>query len=90
MFHDKVPRRDGFPVDFYMTFNDTVCPLLLDTYNNTLNYKKGKDDFDLRSYRPISPLNCDQKILATILSGPFILTNPASLRTNIVLITLEG
>uniref|UniRef100_A0A3B3HW57 Reverse transcriptase domain-containing protein n=1 Tax=Oryzias latipes TaxID=8090 RepID=A0A3B3HW57_ORYLA len=80
----KCPGPDGYPSEFYKKFIDKLAPLLLDMYNEaysegmlpqTLNQaiislilKKEKDPLSCSSYRPISLLNVDFKILSKILS----------------------
>uniref|UniRef100_A0A3Q2PA65 Reverse transcriptase domain-containing protein n=1 Tax=Fundulus heteroclitus TaxID=8078 RepID=A0A3Q2PA65_FUNHE len=81
---NKAPGLDCIPLDFYQSFEDILSPLLLDIYNEafqngslpqsmhsaliTLTHKKGKDALDPNGYRPISLLNCDQKLLAKVLN----------------------
>ena len=81
---NKSPGLDGHPTVFYRTFEDIVSPLLLEVYNEAFKmgslpqsmhsavisfiHIKGKDTLDPSGYRPISLLNCDQKILSKILA----------------------
>lgn len=80
----KAPGPDGYPNEFYKEFGDLLSPYLFKVYTQayevgrlppTLNEaiitvlpKKGKDPVEVSSYRPISLLPCDQKILAKALS----------------------
>lgn len=80
----KSPGEDGLPTDFYKTFSDVVSPRLLTVFQDalkrgslpdsmrvaiiTLIHKKGKDPQQCGSYRPISLINVDAKILAKILA----------------------
>uniref|UniRef100_A0AAR2JQE7 Reverse transcriptase domain-containing protein n=1 Tax=Pygocentrus nattereri TaxID=42514 RepID=A0AAR2JQE7_PYGNA len=51
----KAPGPDGFPMEFYKTFIHKLAPLLLSVYND--------------SYRPISLLNADVKVLAKAIAS---------------------
>lgn len=80
----KCPGPDGYSSEFYKKFKDKLAPLLLDMYNEsftlgelpqTLNQatislllKKGKDPLSCSSYRPISLLNVDFKLLSKVLA----------------------
>lgn len=80
----KSPGPDGFPSEFYSAFSQqlalifaTVCTdsfnrgSLPDTLNQaciTLLPKKDKDPLKCSSYRPVSLLNSDYKILAKVLA----------------------
>ena len=82
--NNKSPGTDGFSNEFYKKFSDTVSPLLLGAFRHSLQtkelpktwgdaiitviHKEGKDPTMCGSYRPISLLNCDLKIMTTILS----------------------
>lgn len=82
MQSNKTPGPDGFPVEFYKKFSTKLAPLLLDVFNYsvqqgvlppTLNQavislilKKDKDPKLCSSYRPISLLNNDVKLLAKV------------------------
>lgn len=75
---------DGYINEFYKTFKDLLSPLLLKAYHQALTsgimapswnyasiiviYKEGKDPTECQSYRPISLLSGDLKILTTILA----------------------
>uniref|UniRef100_A0A8C7ZH32 Reverse transcriptase domain-containing protein n=1 Tax=Oryzias sinensis TaxID=183150 RepID=A0A8C7ZH32_9TELE len=81
----KAPGPDGYTVEFYKSFIDRLAPVLLQVYNESLClgrlpqtlyqatisviHKKDKDPTSVSSYRPISLLNVDAKILAKILSN---------------------
>ncbi|QHR78449.1 RNA-dependent DNA polymerase [Lymphocystis disease virus 4] len=81
----KSPGPDGFPVEFYNVFIEILTPLLKTVYEQsfeeqklpeTLNQsqivpllKSGKTPLEPCSYRPVSLLNCDYKILAKILAS---------------------
>lgn len=80
----KTPGEDGFSLEFYKNFQDTLAPLLTLLYNNIISKqsvpttmrsavvslipKPGKDPLQMDSYRPLSLLNNDYKIFAKILS----------------------
>ncbi len=80
----KAPGPDGYPGKFYREFGDLLSPNLFKMYTQSYNVgrlpptlneaiikvlpKKGKDSLEVRNYRPISLLPCDQNILAKALS----------------------
>ena len=81
----KAPGPDGFPSEFYQEFSDQLTPLLLDMFNDSFEFgtlppsltqasislipKKNKDLEDCSSWRPVSLLNSDIKLLAKTLAG---------------------
>lgn len=81
----KSPGPDGYPVEFFKRFSKQLAPLLMEVYNRShehgclpitlmqasisLIHKKDKDPLNCTSYRPISLLPVDVKILAKILAG---------------------
>lgn len=80
----KCPGPDGFPVEFYRKFIHKLAPLLLSMYTYSfqigtlpptllratvsLILKKDKDPLSCNSYRPISLINVDYKILSKLLA----------------------
>ncbi len=80
----KSPGPDGSPSEFYKKFHVKLAPLLLSVFDESLDLgmfpltprqasitllpKDGKDPTLCNSYRPISLLNVDVKILANILA----------------------
>lgn len=80
----KCPGPDGFPVEFYKKFSGLLTPLLLEMLNESftssclppslrqtsisLILKKNKDPLLCSSYRPISLINVDAKLLAKVLA----------------------
>lgn len=80
----KSPGPDGFTVEFYQGFSPLLAPILANLYNDSfkvcslpptlsnasisLLLKRDKDPTCCGSYRPISLLNVDYKILAKVLS----------------------
>jgi len=80
----KSPGPDGLPSEFYAAFSTQLAPVLAAMYSDTFKRgslpatmnqacitllpKKDKDPLDCASYRPISLLNCDCKILAKVLA----------------------
>ena len=84
MNNGKSPGPDGYPAEFFKRFSDQLAPLLLEMFNHSykqgtlpptlmqasisLIYKKGKDPLNCASYRPISLLPVDVKVLAKILA----------------------
>lgn len=80
----KSPGPDGYPVEFFKIMNDKISPYLLKAINTsfhasklpnymnianiTVIHKKEKDPEECSSYRPISLLNVDLKVLAKILA----------------------
>ena len=81
---NKTPGSDGLPSEFYKNFWEDISDLLHQSYLHafesgelsasqkqgviTLVPQKGKNLTDLKSWRPISILNTDYKILAKILA----------------------
>lgn len=81
----KAPGPDGLTAEFFKCFPEEVTPLLLQMYNEafslgtlpptlcqaliTLILKKGKEPTDCKSYRPISLISLDIKILSKILAN---------------------
>uniref|UniRef100_A0A803J2H9 Reverse transcriptase domain-containing protein n=1 Tax=Xenopus tropicalis TaxID=8364 RepID=A0A803J2H9_XENTR len=81
----KSPGPDGLPIEWYKTNKDIVAPQLCNLYNMitqgahlpesmrmatiTLILKQGKPPERCESYRPISLLNSDVKILAKVLAN---------------------
>ena len=84
MQNNKAPGVDGYGIEFYKKFRDQLAPLLLEVFNESLDrgslpptfsqasisllLKKDKDPTHCGSYRPISLLNVDAKILAKVLA----------------------
>ena len=84
MPENKSPGHDGFGVEFYKVFWDTIGTMFLQTLQYslkegeltqsqrraviTLIQKKGKDETLIKNWRPISLLNCDYKIFSKVLS----------------------
>ena len=84
MQSNKSPGPDGYSVEFYKKFSTQLAPILLEVYNDSLEkgvlpptlnqalisliLKKDKDPNLCGSYRPISLLNNDVKLLAKVLS----------------------
>ena len=82
--NNKAPGPDRFPVEFFKSFQDKLSPLLNAVYKESLQHgtlpptlrqasislllKKGKDPVLYRSYRPLSLINVDAKILAKALA----------------------
>lgn len=80
----KAPGSDGLPLEFYSKFQEVLLPKLQALYSHiyesgthpctmgealiVLILKPGKDPFYPESYRPISLLQLDVKILAKILA----------------------
>lgn len=84
MQNGKSPGPDGMPTELYKTFADELAPPLLEMFNDALHnhilplslrqasisliLKKDKDPLDCGSFRPISLLGVDVKVLAKALA----------------------
>lgn len=80
----KCPGRDGFPIESYRTFFNKSAPILIDMFNKSfllsklpptlmqatisLILIKDKDPLLAASYRPISLLSVDLKLLSKLLA----------------------
>lgn len=83
--NNKSPGTDGYPGEFYKTYMEELTPILGRVFNYTLQendpprswseavitviHKEGKDPLGCGSYRPISLLGNDVKILSSILAN---------------------
>lgn len=81
---NKVPEIDRYPAEWYKTFRDLITPTLLKCFNHTLKEgetpvcgrqaiisvipKRGKDRTDCSPHAPISILNIDYRLYASILA----------------------
>jgi len=84
MQSSKAPGPDGYTAEFYKTFIELISPLLLEVFNESLRtgllpptfyqasisllLKKDKDPLSPGSYRPVSLLDVDVKLLAKIVA----------------------
>ena len=80
----KAPGPDGFPIEFYKLFSHKLVPILNSLFKEIISVgklpltmtqatisvllKKDKDPLECGSYRPISLLCCDYKILTKVLA----------------------
>lgn len=85
MQSNKAPGPDGFPMEFYKKIIGKLAPLLLSVFNESLErgslpptftqatiallLKKDKDPTSCGSYRPLSLLNADVKVLAKVIAS---------------------
>ena len=83
--NNKSPGEDGLTAEFYKKNSQTIAPILADVFNDifmketlpksmcnsiiTLIFKKKGSPLNLKSWRPISLLNLDYKILAKLLAN---------------------
>uniref|UniRef100_A0A8C5M2S8 Reverse transcriptase domain-containing protein n=1 Tax=Leptobrachium leishanense TaxID=445787 RepID=A0A8C5M2S8_9ANUR len=81
----KAPGPDGLPASYYKKFGDTLIPHMVQVFNALLTGqefhthslsatmvvipKEGKDPLSCASYRPISLLNSDIKLFASVLAN---------------------
>ena len=81
---NKSPGEDGFPPEFYKEFRELLVPYLMEVLKKaredncfpesfsqaviTVIHKKGKNPLKCASYRPISLLNTDFKLVTKMLS----------------------
>ena len=82
--NNKSPGCDGWSIEFYKKFWKEIGPKLVETLNYskkcgkmslsqrravlTLLHKKGKDEFKIKNWRPISLLNIVYKIMTKVLA----------------------
>lgn len=80
----KSPGLDGFPSEYYKKFIDKLAPILTEVYKESLSlgkmpdtfnealisfiYKKDKDPTGPGSFRPVSLINVDCKILTKVIA----------------------
>lgn len=100
----KTPGLDGFPTEWYSQFQHLICPFLLHTYNKALNagipppmrealiillLKPCKDPLKCDSYRPISLINVDVKILAKVVWTPWLRNWSGAIKEALYLANLQ-
>ena len=91
---NKSPGTDGIPYEFYLTFWETIAPHFLDMFTHilergSLTPSQGKaairlvpkipNSQRLSEFRPISLLNCDYKLMASVLANRLRRTLPATI-----------
>lgn len=80
----KSPGVDGFPSEYYKKFADKLAPILTEVFKESLDlgkmpdtfnealisliHKKDKDPMDPGSFRPVSLINVDCKILTKVIA----------------------
>ncbi|XP_078527931.1 uncharacterized protein LOC144802337 [Lissotriton helveticus] len=85
MARNKAPEIDGLPIEFYSKYLDVLAPRLLTVYKEAKAtgrlpqsmrealvvplLKPGREGNDPASYRPLSMLTADYKILSSILAA---------------------
>lgn len=85
MQSNKAPGPDGFPIKFLKTFIGKLALLLLSVFNESIEsgslpptltkatiallHKGDKDPTSCGSYRPLSLLNADLKVLAKVIAS---------------------
>ena len=83
MARNKTPGTDGYPIEFYAAYEDTLAPKLCEIYTEALKIgclptsleealiivlpKQERDPLEVSLYRPLSMLNMDYKILSKVL-----------------------
>ncbi|KAA8595779.1 hypothetical protein FQN60_011070, partial [Etheostoma spectabile] len=83
--NNKAPGPDGFTIEFYKCFSKELSPLLLRMFkhavsvgqlpqtlykaNISLILKKGRNELDASSYRPVSLLPNETKLISKILAN---------------------
>uniref|UniRef100_A0A2D4K5G4 Uncharacterized protein n=1 Tax=Micrurus paraensis TaxID=1970185 RepID=A0A2D4K5G4_9SAUR len=83
--NNKTPGPDGLSGEFYKILEEILSPVMVDLYNEVLTNssvpetwrdaiislisKEGTDAKQIQNYRPISLLNSDYKIFATIIAN---------------------
>lgn len=81
----KAAGPDGFGIEFYKAYLDIIAPFMLRMFNHSISVgllpetlysanislilKKGKNQTDPSSYRPIALLGCDLKVFTKILAN---------------------
>ncbi|KAI9550744.1 hypothetical protein GHT06_004934 [Daphnia sinensis] len=83
MKSNKSPGTDGIPYEFYVEFWDVIAPHFLDMFNHILEREaltssqgqaairlipKSSGPCGISNFRPISLLNCDYKVMASVLA----------------------
>ena len=82
---NKTPGMDGLPIEFYDSYEEVLAPKLRDMYMEAFEVgqlpstmeeamivvlpKQGRDPLQVGSYRPLSMLNMDYKILSKVLAN---------------------
>ena len=94
----KTPGTDGFPIEFYSTYESTLTPKLMELYDTSREQgilpqttrealiipipKPGKKPTDPLGYRPLSMLNSDYKILSRVLAARLLPHMPKLIHTD--------
>ena len=98
MPRNKTPGNDSLPIEFYIKFINLLGPMLIQCIKEcfqsgeltnsqkqatiTLIEKPGKDNRVLKSWRPISLINVDTKIISKIIASRICLVLPSIISQN--------